>query len=141
MWRSTQARRDFLKLGGAGIAGAVTESLSSPAVASSGIASPLLYDVRTFGAAGDGKTVDTPSVNSAIAAASAKGGGTVVFGPAAISATRIHLKSHIALFLDPGATIVAADTPAGAPAAAMIRPSLMHGTSFRTSATATGITA
>jgi polygalacturonase len=112
MWRSTQARRDFLKLGGAGIAGAVTESLSSPAVASSGIASALLYDVRTFGAAGDGKTVDTPSVNSAIAAASAKGGGTVVFGAGRYLCYSLHLKSNVELFLGHGAVIVAAETPA-----------------------------
>ena len=38
-----------------------------------------LFDVKSFGAAADGKTIDTPAVNRAIAAAAATGGGTVRF--------------------------------------------------------------
>ena len=37
-----------------------------------------MFDVRTFGATGDGKTVDSPAINAAIEAAAAAGGGTVV---------------------------------------------------------------
>ncbi|HEX3729007.1 MAG TPA: hypothetical protein VHV47_04340, partial [Opitutaceae bacterium] len=36
-----------------------------------------LYDIRAFGATGDGKTLDTGAINRAIAAAAAAGGGTV----------------------------------------------------------------
>ena len=36
-------------------------------------------NVRSFGAVADGKAVDTPAVNRAIAAAAAAGGGTVQF--------------------------------------------------------------
>jgi len=36
------------------------------------------YNVRTFGAKGDGKTLDTAAVNRAIEAAAAAGGGTVL---------------------------------------------------------------
>ena len=40
---------------------------------------PGVYDVRGFGAKGDGKTIDTPAINKAIEAAAAAGGGTVNF--------------------------------------------------------------
>ena len=42
-------------------------------------ASPTVYDVRSFGATGDGKTLDSPAINKAIEAAAAKDGGTVFF--------------------------------------------------------------
>jgi polygalacturonase len=67
------------------------------------------YDVRSFGAKGDGRTLDTDAINKAIAAASAAGGGTVRFPAGTYLSTSIRLKSHVGLFLDHGATIVAAD--------------------------------
>ena len=69
----------------------------------------VVYDVRAFGARGDGKTVDTPSINSAIDAASAAGGGTVLFPAGTYLSFSIHLKSNVALYLDQGATLMAAD--------------------------------
>jgi polygalacturonase len=71
------------------------------------------FDVKTFGARGDGKTVDTPAINRAIEAAAAAGGGTVSFPAGNYLSFSIRLKSNIALYLDAGATIVAADTPEG----------------------------
>ena len=41
---------------------------------------PLQYDVRYYGAVGDGISDDTAAINAAIAAAIASGGGTVYFG-------------------------------------------------------------
>src|SRR5258705_9232816 len=67
------------------------------------------FDVRAFGAKGDGKTLDTPAVNSAIDAAAAAGGGTVRFPAGTYRCFSIHLKSNVALYLDQGATILAAD--------------------------------
>ncbi|HLH16358.1 MAG TPA: glycoside hydrolase family 28 protein [Bryobacteraceae bacterium] len=69
------------------------------------------FNVRAFGAAGDGKVSDTAAVNKAIDAAAAAGGGTVVLPAGSYLCHSIHLKSHIALYLDMGATIVAADAP------------------------------
>jgi len=69
-----------------------------------------VYDVREFGAKGDGKTMDTVAINKAIAAAASKGGGTVRFPAGAYLSVSIHLKSNISLYLDQGATIVAAET-------------------------------
>src|SRR5262245_115838 len=67
------------------------------------------YDVRAFGAAGDGKTLDTAAINKAIDAAAAAGGGTVRFPAGSYLSFSIHLKSNITLYLDQGSTIVAAD--------------------------------
>jgi polygalacturonase len=69
----------------------------------------LGYDVRAFGAKGDGRTPDTEAINKAIEAASAAGGGTVRFSAGRYLSFSIRLKSNITLFLDHGATIVAAD--------------------------------
>ncbi len=68
-----------------------------------------VYDVTTFGARGDGKTIDTPAINKAIETAAAAGGGTVRFPPGLYLSVSIQLKSNISLYLDQGATIVAAE--------------------------------
>src|ERR1044071_3840951 len=67
------------------------------------------YRVRAYGARGDGKTVDTPSVNRAIEAAAAMGGGTVHFPAGTYLCFSIRLKSNVTLHLEQGATILAAD--------------------------------
>jgi parallel beta-helix repeat protein len=67
-----------------------------------------LFDVKSFGAAADGKTIDTAAVNRAITAAAMAGGGTVRFPPGAYACHSIHLKSHVALHLELGAIVLAA---------------------------------
>src|ERR1017187_4563575 len=69
----------------------------------------VFYDVRAFGAVGDGKTIDTPAINRAIDAAATGSGGTVYFRAGNYLCYSIHLKSKVAIYLDAGATIVAAD--------------------------------
>ena len=67
---------------------------------------PVFYDVREYGAKGDGVAKDTAAVQKAIDTA-AQGGG-VVFVPAGrYLCGTIHLKSRITLQLAPGATILA----------------------------------
>ena len=116
MLPSSTERRDFLKLTGAGIAGSALGTAATvqafPAEAKTSSASPKTLDVRVFGATGDGKTLDTPAINKAIDAAAGAGGGVVRFPAGGYLCYSIHLKSHITLYLDPGATIVAADAPA-----------------------------
>jgi polygalacturonase len=68
------------------------------------------FDVRSFGARGDGRTLDSAAINKAIDAAAAAGGGTVFFSAGNYLSVSIRLKSNIALYLDQGATIVAAET-------------------------------
>jgi polygalacturonase len=68
------------------------------------------YDVRAFGAKGDGQAIDTAAINKAIEAAAAAGGGTVSFPAGVYLSVSIHLRSNITLQLDQGATIRAAET-------------------------------
>ena len=72
-----------------------------------------VYDVRAFGATGDGKTLDTDPINKAIEAAAAAGGGTVQFPAGTYLSFSIRLKSHITLHLDQGCVIVAATAAPG----------------------------
>ena len=66
------------------------------------------FNVRSFGAAADGKALDTPAVNQAIAAAAAAGGGTVQFPAGTYVCHSIRLKSFVTLYLEAGAVILAA---------------------------------
>ena len=70
-----------------------------------------MFDVRTFGATGDGKTIDSPAINKAIEAAAAAGGGTVFFPGGNYICFSIRLKSHVDLYLSQGCAIIAADSP------------------------------
>ncbi len=67
-----------------------------------------VFDVKEYGAVGDGTTIDSPAVNKAIEAAAAVGGGTVHFPAGTYACYSIRLKSNIVLYLDHGATILAA---------------------------------
>jgi polygalacturonase len=70
-----------------------------------------VFDVKTFGAKADGKTLDRDAINKAIDAAFAAGGGTVSFPAGTYLTGSIRLRSNITLQLDHGAVIVAsADT-------------------------------
>ncbi len=64
------------------------------------------YNVRDYGAKGDGKTKDTASLQAAIDAA-AKAGGAVVVPPGKYLSGTLHLKSDISLELSAGATLAA----------------------------------
>src|ERR1044071_6639619 len=68
-----------------------------------------VYSVKAFGATGDGKTLDTSAINKAIDGAALAGGGTVYFPAGNDLSVSIHLESNIALYLDQGATIIAAN--------------------------------
>jgi polygalacturonase len=104
-------RRDLLKFGGIGLAAAATTLPAYAATKSSRHADSGVFDVRTFGATGDGKTVDTAAINRTIEAAAGAGGGTVLFPAGTYLCFSIHLKSYVDLFLSQGATILAADSP------------------------------
>ena len=65
------------------------------------------YDVRSFGAIGDGKTLDSPAINRAIDTAASAGGGIVVLAAGRYLSGSIRLKNDIHLKIDKGAVIVA----------------------------------
>ena len=73
------------------------------------VSAAIAYDVRDYGARGDGKTLDSPAINAAIDACAGEGGGTVVLPAGNYLCGSIHLKSNIELHLTPGATIIATD--------------------------------
>ncbi|HEX2101224.1 MAG TPA: glycosyl hydrolase family 28-related protein [Candidatus Synoicihabitans sp.] len=70
------------------------------------------YNVRDFGAVGDGRTIDSPAINAAIDAAAAAGGGTVLFPAGIYASYTVRLRSRVTLQLTAGATLLAATPPA-----------------------------
>ena len=108
------ARRDLLKFGSMGLAASAATILPAYAAAQRRGApamAPNLFDVRAYGAKGDGKAIDTPAVNAAIDAAAAAGGGMVVFPAGTYVCFSIHLKSHVNLHLLQGSILQAAESP------------------------------
>jgi polygalacturonase len=63
------------------------------------------FDVRRFGAQGDGQAKDTKSIQTAIDAAGISG-GTVYFPPGKYVSGTVRFKSHVTVFLDAGATLL-----------------------------------
>ncbi len=105
------SRRDLLKFSPLALAAVAAPAAFAAPKSAPGPATPNLFDVRTFGATGDGKTLDTAAINKAIEAAAAAGGGTVYFPAGNYLSFSIRLKSNIELHLVQGATIIAADSP------------------------------
>ncbi len=66
------------------------------------------FNVRNFGAVGDGTNLDSPAIDKAINAAAEAGGGTVLVPAGTYLSGSIHLKSNIHLLIDAGATILGA---------------------------------
>ncbi|NDW11410.1 glycoside hydrolase family 28 protein [Bacteroides sp. 214] len=66
------------------------------------------YNVKEYGAKGDGIHIDSDAINQAIEAAAQTGGGTVYIPAGKYLSYSIRLKSNISLYIDHGATIVAA---------------------------------
>src|SRR5208282_1831626 len=79
-------RRDLLRVGSLGMAGAAIPAVSFAATSSPTDSNPgaapgngVFFNVHAYGATGDGKTVDSPAINRAIDAAASVGGGMVLF--------------------------------------------------------------
>jgi polygalacturonase len=107
-------RRDFLRTGSFGMAAAAIPAVALATSSQEGdavvAANGEIFDVRKYGATGDGKTLDTESINRAIEAAAGHG-GVVVFPAGSYLCFSIHLKSQVDLYLQQGSAIVAADSP------------------------------
>jgi len=65
------------------------------------------YNVKDFGAKGDGLNKDGFAINKAIDEAAKAGGGTVFIPAGNYVSGSIHLQSNICLFIDQGATLIA----------------------------------
>jgi polygalacturonase len=67
-----------------------------------------VFNVRAFGAVGNGTNLDSPAINRAIEACAKSGGGTVLVPAGTYLSGSIRLKSNIHLVIDAGATILGA---------------------------------
>jgi hypothetical protein len=67
-----------------------------------------IFNVRSFGAVGDGTNLDSPAINQAIQAASQAGGGTVFVPAGTYLCGSIRLTNNIHLYLDAGTVILGA---------------------------------
>jgi polygalacturonase len=92
--------------------GAATLDPARDITAELAIPASRVFDVRFYGATGDGATIDSGAINRAIGAASRAGGGTVWFPPGTYMSYSIRLQSRIRLYLEAGAVILAAEPPA-----------------------------
>src|SRR5947209_17976975 len=65
-----------------------------------------VFNVKSYGATGNGTTNDTPAINKAITSANKAGGGIVEFPSGTyLAGGSIHLLSNVTLRLDGGSTI------------------------------------
>lgn len=67
-----------------------------------------VYKVEKFGAIADGKTLNTASINNAIATCSKNGGGTILFSKGIYLSGSIHLMSNVTLKIEKQAKILGA---------------------------------
>ena len=77
------------------------------ALTAENLAKANVYNVRHYGAKGDGLTNDAPAINKAIEACNANGGGTVFLPSGMYTSGSIYLKSNVTIALDKGAVLKA----------------------------------
>ena len=65
----------------------------------------MSYNILDYGAKGDGSTLNTKSIQSAIDACAKGGGGTIFFPAGKYVSGTLFLKSYITLYLDAGAVL------------------------------------
>lgn len=67
-----------------------------------------VFNIKDFGAVGDGVSIDSPAFNKAIIAASEAGGGVVLVPEGTYLCFSIRLKSNILIRFEKGAVVKAA---------------------------------
>ena len=67
------------------------------------------FNVREYGALGDGQTLDSPAIQSAIDTCAENGGGTVFLPAGQYLTGSLFLRSNISLHLDAGAVILGSE--------------------------------
>ncbi|HTQ49864.1 MAG TPA: glycoside hydrolase family 28 protein [Candidatus Acidoferrales bacterium] len=71
-------------------------------------AEQTVFNIRNYGAVGDGTNLDSPAINQAIQAASAAGGGTVFVPAGTYLCGSLQLTNNLRLYLDAGSVILGA---------------------------------
>lgn len=71
-----------------------------------------MYHVKDFGAAGNGKQLDSVYIQKAIDACAEAGGGTVLITPGTYLCGTMHIKSHVHVLIEKGAVILGSENTA-----------------------------
>ncbi len=107
------SRRDFVShmpwLATAGLAvsaSPLAHAAEAMKTQKSSVAPLAIFNVREFGAVGDGQTRDTAALQGAIDACSAAGGGLVYFPAGRFLSGTISLKDNVTLHLSPSAVLL-----------------------------------
>src|SRR5688500_5441757 len=88
------------------VSGLIITGLTTPVAQ----AAPPVFNVKSYGATGNGSTNDDDAIDRAINAANAAGGGVVDFPAGRYRSRTIHMKSNVTLNLNAGATLLAASS-------------------------------
>ncbi len=91
--------------GGSALGADVEKAAGAPVGANSSGA--RVYNIRDFGATGDGKTLDTAAIQGAIDACTADHGGVVLVPGGTFLISPIELKSNVTLHIAAGGTLLA----------------------------------
>src|ERR1700689_2106674 len=73
----------------------------------SAAAAARIYDIKDYGATARKSGDARPAIQQALDAAGAAGGGTVYLPPGEYTSGTLHLRSHVRLLIDSGATLYA----------------------------------
>lgn len=108
MDRQSMTRRGWLGASGLVMASAapLAASGAEPATRPASEPTTARFDIRRYGAVGDGKTVNTAAIQQAIDACSAAGGGRVVFDGGRYVTGTIYLKSNVILTIEVGSALL-----------------------------------
>ena len=90
----------------AGALGTTSIGAQTPAPSADPLNGARVYNVRDFGAKGDGKTLDTAALQAAIDACTRDGGGTVLVPAGVFHIGTVELKSNVTLHLAAAATLL-----------------------------------
>jgi hypothetical protein len=91
---------------GAGWLAANAPAAEPEKIISSGSPGARIYDIRDFGAKGDGRTLDTAALQAAIDACSQDQGGTVLVPAGVFVIGTVEMKSHVTLHITARGTLL-----------------------------------
>ncbi len=100
------SRRQWLGLASASAGASLLPAAAEPPAAPPGNDRRRVYDIRDFGAVGDGKTLNTAAVQAAVDTCFKDGGGLVLVPAGVFQIGTIELKSNVTLHIAAGGTLL-----------------------------------